>query len=66
MIAQSWKQQPGSTICCRDINLSALKKRADAMGTDWRKMRDTILGKRKADEALMSVEYPAYLEGLQD
>ena len=64
-ISQSWKQQPGSSIYCRDINLSALKKRADAMGTDWPAMRYKIISKRKADEALMKKDYAAYLQGLQ-
>jgi len=66
MIALSWKQQPGSTIYCRDINLDELKKRVDAMGTEWSKMRDTILGKRKADEAVMKTDYPTYLKRLRD
>jgi hypothetical protein len=65
-IAQSWKQQPGSPIYCRDINLSALKKRVDAMGTAWSDMRDVIIAKRTSDEALMKTDYPAYLKGLQD
>jgi len=65
-IAQSWKQQPGSPIYCRDINLSALKKRVDTMGTGWSDMRDVIIAKRKADEALMKADYPAYLKGLRD
>ncbi|HEV8285497.1 MAG TPA: NAD(P)-binding domain-containing protein [Chitinophagaceae bacterium] len=65
-IAQSWKQQPGSPIYCRDINLEELKKRVDTMGTDWSDMRGVIIAKRKADEALMKVDYPAYLKGLQD
>jgi len=64
-IAQSWKQQPGSPIYCRDINLDELKKRSDALGTDWSAMRDVILTKRKADEALMATDYPAYLRGLR-
>jgi len=64
-IAQSWKQQPGSTIYCRDINLEELKKRIDTMGTEWSDMRDVIIAKRKADEALMKADYPAYLKGLQ-
>jgi len=65
-IAQSWKQQPGSSIYCRDINLEELKKRVDTMGTEWSDMRDVIIAKRKADEALMKVDYPAYLKGLQN
>jgi predicted dinucleotide-binding enzyme len=65
-IAQSWKQQPGSSIYCRDLHLNELKKRADAMGTAWSGMRDLIIGKRVADEALMKVDYPAYLRGLQE
>ena len=65
-IAQSWKQQPGSSIYCRDINLEELKKRVDTMGTEWSDMRDAILAKRKADEVLMKADYPAYLEGLRD
>jgi predicted dinucleotide-binding enzyme len=63
-IAQSWKQQPGSSIYCRDINLEELKKRVDAMGTEWSAMRDVIIRKRKADEALMKADYSAYLQGL--
>ena len=65
-IAQSWKQQPGTSIYCRDINLEELKKRVDAMGTAGSEMRDVIMAKRKADEALMKADYPAYLKGLQD
>jgi 8-hydroxy-5-deazaflavin:NADPH oxidoreductase len=65
-IAQSWKQQPGSSIYCRDITLSELKKRVDAMGTAWSDMRDVIIAKRKADEVLMKADYPAYLKSLQD
>ncbi|HMH34283.1 MAG TPA: NAD(P)-binding domain-containing protein [Puia sp.] len=65
-IARSWKQQPGSSIYCRDINLDELKKRADAMGTEWSEMRNLIIGKRVADEALMKADYPAYLKGLQE
>lgn len=65
-IAQSWKQQPGSPIYCRDINLDELKKRVDTMGTAWSDMRDVIIAKRKADEALMKADYSAYLKGLQD
>ena len=65
-IAQSWKQQPGSPIYCRDINLEELKKRVDTMGTEWSDMRDVIIAKRKADEELMKADYPAYLKGLRD
>ncbi len=65
-ISQSWKQQPGSSIYCRDLTLNELKKRADAMGTDWSEMRKIILAKRKTDEALMKADYPAYLKGLKD
>jgi 8-hydroxy-5-deazaflavin:NADPH oxidoreductase len=65
-IAQSWKQQPGSSIYCRDLNLAALINRVDAMGTAWSEMRDVIIAKRKADEALMKADYPAYLKSLQD
>ncbi|WP_152270341.1 NADPH-dependent F420 reductase [Agriterribacter humi] len=65
-IAQSWKQQPGTSIYCRDINLDELKKRADAMGTAWSDMREVIMAKRKADEALMKVDYPAYLRSLHN
>ena len=63
-IAQSWKQQPGSSIYCRGINLDELKKRVSAMGAEWSEMRKLIIGKRVADEALMKVDYPAYLKGL--
>ena len=63
-ISQSWKQQPGSTIYCRDISFEEIKKRVDVMGSDWPAMHDVIINKRKADEALMSADYPAYLESL--
>ena len=65
-IAQSWKQQPGSPVYCRDINLSILKERVDSMGTAWSDMHDTIIANRKANEALMKANYPAYLEGLRN
>jgi predicted dinucleotide-binding enzyme len=64
-ITQSWKQQPGSPIYCRDMTLDELKKRADALGTVWSDMQDMIITKRKSDEILMRTDYPAYLKGLQ-
>ena len=64
-ISQSWKQQPGTSIYCRDINLEELKRRVDVMGTEWSEMRDAIIEKRTADETLMKTDYPAYLKGLQ-
>lgn len=65
-ITQSWKQQPGSPIYCRDITLDELKKRADTLGTVWSDMQDMIIAKRKSDEILMKADYPAYLKGLQN
>ena len=64
-ILQSWKQQPGSPIYCRDINLSTLKERVEKMGNNWSQMRNVILLKRETDEALMKADYQAYLKGLQ-
>ena len=64
-ISQSWKQQPGSAIYCRDLNLEDLKRKVTAMGTDWSQMRDAIIGKRNADEILMKADYPTYLKALQ-
>ena len=64
-ITQSWKQQPGSTVYCRDIHVEELRKRIDAMGP-WSAMRDAIITKRKADEVCMRADYPAYLKSLQD
>jgi len=64
-IAQSWKQQPGSAIYCRDLNFEDLKRKVTAMGTDWSQMRDVIIGKRNADEILMKADYPTYLKALQ-
>ena len=61
-IAQSWRQQPGSPIYCRDIDLEELKKRVAVMGTD----RRDVIAKRKANEVLMRADYPAYLKSLQD
>jgi 8-hydroxy-5-deazaflavin:NADPH oxidoreductase len=65
-IRQSWKQQPVSSIYCRDIPLDELKRRADAMGTDWSAMRDLIIGRRRAAEPIMVSDYPAYLQSLKD
>jgi hypothetical protein len=65
-IVQSWKQQPGSSIYCRDIRLGELEKRADAMGTAWSDWRDQILNQRTTWEALMITDYPAYLEELKN
>ena len=64
-IAQSWKQQPGSAIYCRDITLNELKQRVAAMGNAWVGMRDQILNQRTTWEALMIKDYPAYLKELQ-
>ena len=64
-IRQSWKQQPGSSIYCRDVNLSTLKKRIDALGTNWSEIQQVILAKRSTDEKLMKADYGAYLMGLQ-
>jgi predicted dinucleotide-binding enzyme len=65
-ITRSWQQQPGSPIYCRDIDLEELKRRVDTMGTDWSDMRDVIIGNRNAAEAIMKIDYPAYLKSLQD
>ena len=65
-IAQSWKQQPGTSIYCRDVTYEELKRRADAMGVEWSDIREKSIAKRKADEALMKADYPAYLKGLRD
>ena len=65
-IGESWKQQPGSPIYCRDINLAELNRRVDTMRMDWTEMRDMILAKRKADEVLMQADYAAYLKILRD
>jgi predicted dinucleotide-binding enzyme len=65
-IAQSWKQQPGSPVYCRDINRNELKKRVDRMGTEWSEMRNMIIEQRNKDEVLMKENYPAYLQGLLD
>jgi predicted dinucleotide-binding enzyme len=65
-IRQSWKQQPVSSIYCRDIPLEELKRRVEAMGTDWKAMRDSIIGRRRAAEPIMVSDYPAYLQSLKD
>lgn len=65
-IAQSWKQQPGSSIYCRNINLDEIKKRVDRMGSEWSEMRNIIIGQRNKDEVLMKENYPAYLQRLLD
>jgi predicted dinucleotide-binding enzyme len=65
-IGQSWRQQPGSSIYCRDIGLAELKKRVHSMGTDWSVMHDVIVAKRTSDEVLMKADYQAYLKTLQN
>ena len=65
-IAQSWKQQPGTSIYCRDITHEELKRRANAMETEWSAIRERIIAKRKADETLMKADYAAYLKGLSN
>ena len=65
-IAQSWKQQPGSSIYCRDLKLATLEERVLAMGDDWSSMRDDIRTKHSADQALIMVDYPAYLKSLRE
>jgi predicted dinucleotide-binding enzyme len=66
IIAQSWKQQPGSTIYCRDIRLAEVKKRVAAMGTDWSELRDTIIGQHHANEAAMAADFSAWLKAFKD
>jgi hypothetical protein len=63
-IKDSWKQQPGSPIYCRDITLEEMTRRAGALGTDWNAMRNLILAKRQSDEELMKADYAAYLRNL--
>ena len=65
-IAQSWRQQPGSTIYCRDINLDELKKRVAAMGSKWSEMRKVIIGKHHADQMLMAADFLGWLKGFRD
>lgn len=65
-IGHSWKQQPGSSIYCRDLPLDELERRITAMGETWSDMCNVILTKRKADEALMRADYSSYLRTLQD
>ena len=36
------------------------------MATGGHDMHDAIIAKRKADEALMKADYPAYLESLRE
>ncbi|HQQ95774.1 MAG TPA: NAD(P)-binding domain-containing protein [Cyclobacteriaceae bacterium] len=63
-IKDSWKQQPGSPIYCRDITLTELKMRVSALGSDWKVMREITHANRKSDEALMKADYQAYLKTL--
>jgi predicted dinucleotide-binding enzyme len=65
-LAQSWKQQPGTSIYCRDINLDEIKKRVDAMGTEWSEMRDIIKAKHNADQAQMAADFPTWLTNFLD
>jgi predicted dinucleotide-binding enzyme len=66
-IVQSWKQQPGSPVYCRDINIRELKQRIEKMEAEEPgKMLEMIIEKRTSDETLMKENYPAYLKSLQD
>ena len=65
-IARSWRQQPGSPIYCRDLNLEELKRRLAILETAGPDMRNVIITKRKSDEALMASDYSAYLKNLKD
>jgi len=65
-IAQSWKQQSGSSIYCRDLTIDELRKRVDAMKPEWSEMRKVIIEKRKANEVLMKIDIQAYLQGLKE
>ena len=64
-IAQSWMQQPGSFIYCRDLPVRELKQRVDTMKARS-DMRAVVGARRLADEALMKKDYAAYLKSLQD
>ncbi|NLR82911.1 NADPH-dependent F420 reductase [Chitinophaga eiseniae] len=61
-IADSWKQQPGSSIYCRDITLPVLEERLAAMATTG---RAEATAQRKADEALMNTDMAAYLRKMR-
>jgi hypothetical protein len=63
-IAQSWKQQPGTTLYCRDLTLEEMKRSVEAMGAPWSELHDRITAKRKSDEALMKADYSIYLKNL--
>jgi 8-hydroxy-5-deazaflavin:NADPH oxidoreductase len=63
-IHDSWKQQPGSPIYCRDLTLRELNNRVNTLGADWSEMREVILAKRKLDEGLMKAGYQTYLRNL--
>jgi hypothetical protein len=39
---------------------------ADAMGTDWSVMRDTIIRQHEANEKAMAADFPAWLKALKD
>lgn len=65
-IAQSWKQQPGTSIYCRDLDIDELRKRVEAMNSEWSEIRKVIIGNRNANEVLMKADYPAYLKGLKE
>jgi predicted dinucleotide-binding enzyme len=64
-ISQSWKQQPGSRMYCRDLTRDEMAKRASAMASGSAE-HEAVLRKRKADETLMAADYPAYLKSLRD
>jgi predicted dinucleotide-binding enzyme len=64
-ITQSWKQQPGSSIYCRDITLDEIKKRINAMGTEWAEMRDEIIGQHHDNETQMEADFPTWLKNFK-
>ncbi len=64
-IKESWKQQPGSPIYCRDLTLEEMKSRLSSLELSGPSMHSNILIKRKADEVLMKTDYAAYLKALK-
>lgn len=61
-LAQSWRQQPGSTIYCRDITLVELQKRVKAMEPELSTLKQRFIAKHQEDQDRMVQDFPAWLK----
>lgn len=61
-LAMSWRQQPGSTIYCRDITLGELQQRVKAMEPELTTLKQRFIAKHQDDQDMMVKDFPAWLK----